>query len=82
MRTFSCFAPVLDPPLQRGWGTIVNSKSGIIFMNLLLRNYEAERTEIDMSASEECLDVKSCSAWRLTPVWGLRGRPTILATDI
>ena len=51
---------------SRGNGGQFTPKSGLFFKNLV-RNYQAECAEIDMRASEACLDVKLCSTWRLPP---------------
>ena len=48
-------------------------KSGIFFKNVLVRNNQAECTEINMGASGACRDVSFCSAWPLAPGKGGSG---------
>ena len=66
-KALSCYAPLLDPPFQSGWGTMLTPKSSIIFKNLFVRNYGFEYIEINMGASGACLDGKLGSARRLAP---------------
>ena len=78
MRPCQIVLPVWIRPSTEIGGTI--AKSGIFFKNLV-RNYQAECTEIIMEAFETC-DVKWCSAWLLAlGKGGLRVRLLILATD-
>ena len=52
-------APYLDPPPLGGIRKFT-PKFGLFFKNLLVRNYCAECTEIDMEASGAHLDVVLC----------------------
>ena len=72
MRPCQFVLPVCIRP-SKGPGETKNPKSGIFFKNLLVRNCQAECTEINMGASGACLDVKLCSAWPLAPGKGAQG---------
>ena len=70
-RVSLCSLSESAPP--KGLGGQITPKSGIFFKNLLVRNCQAECTEIDMGASGACLDVKLCSTWPLAPGKGGSG---------
>ena len=76
---FSYCAPLLDPPLPKGLGTILTPKSGILFKNLVVRIYMVETwTEINMGASAAMLSCVQHGHWPL--VREAQGAPPILAT--
>ena len=56
--TLSFCVPLLDPPLQSGWWTILTPECDIIFKSLFVRNHESDYTKIIMGASRACLNVK------------------------
>ena len=62
------FVQYCPPAPPMGLGDNITTKLGIFFKNLV-KSYMAERAEI-----RACVDVKLCSAWRLTPERPI-GRP-------